>query len=108
MSLFDFAAGELGEMLRPVPRRRKIERCRYVTRRAHGPFPAGTECWISRARPDAMLVLEYEGGSVVEASWGYAEMEFEPSWLARLFGVREASDVATHLMVRIAQWMEHG
>lgn len=57
-------------LLDRTPKPQKIERRRYRTEQPHGSFPPGTECWAERARPDAMLVLEVDDGSVIEiAPW---------------------------------------
>jgi hypothetical protein len=50
--------------------RRKIDRHRFYTTIDHGRFPAGSACWISRARADAFVVLEMDDGSVVELGPG--------------------------------------
>lgn len=108
--MIDWATRELRDALRPVPRRRKIERQRYVIRHALGPFPAGTECWLSRARPDAMAVFEFDDGSVGEVGWGYTGVELEPSFFSRLlgklFGAREVPEVPDLLFAHIARWIE--
>jgi hypothetical protein len=64
-------------------RARKIERQWYVTQQPHGPFPAGTECVIWRARPDSFLVMEFADGSVAEVSYGFAACERVPNPLGR-------------------------
>jgi len=67
------------------PTARKVERHRSTLFHAHGPFSAGTPCWVSRARPDAFLFLELDDGSVIEISpgYGFALEEFPSTY--RLF-----------------------
>ncbi len=72
------------ELATPRYQARKIERQWYVTQRPHGPFPAGTECVIWRARPDSFLVIEFADGSVAEVTWGFASVERVRGPLERL------------------------
>ncbi len=85
MSLLDRMTRDVLRELTAVRyRTRKIERQWYVTEQPHGPFPAGTECVIWRARPDSFLVMEFADGSVAEVSYGFASCERVPSPFARL------------------------
>jgi hypothetical protein len=47
-----------------------LDKKRYITRQRHGPYPAGTECWAFRARPD-VLTLEYDDGVIIEMHGDY-------------------------------------
>ncbi len=74
LELVDDVARQLLFGSAPRPYRCKVERQRFTLRAAHGDhdrFPAGTRCYISRARPDSFLVAEMDDGSVIELG---------PSW----------------------------
>ena len=43
-----------------------MERVEKTILKQVGPFPPGTKCLVSRARPDAMTVFEFDDGSVAE------------------------------------------
>jgi len=38
----------------------------YITKQAHGPYPAGSKCLVSREHYGAILVIEFEDGVKVE------------------------------------------
>lgn len=79
----------------------------YVTRSAHGPFPAGTPCVAWRARPDSFIVLEFEDGSVAEVTYGYLNVELEPSWFAQALAALMGSITVAHDEVLLARVVHH-